>query len=54
MTDLTNRIDVLHNPRLAKGRLPIELPSSTAAVLASKSDVPYDTVAPLFAYGFGL
>jgi beta-glucosidase len=47
-------IDVLKNPGLAKGRLPIELPSSTAAVLASKSDVPYDTVAPLFAYGFGL
>jgi beta-glucosidase len=47
-------IDVLKNPSLAKGRLPIELPSSTAAVLASKSDVPYDTVAPLFAYGFGL
>jgi beta-glucosidase len=47
-------IDVLKNPSLAKGRLPIELPSSTAAVLASKSDVPYDTVAPLFEYGFGL
>ena len=47
-------IDVLKNPTLAKGRLPIELPSSTAAVLASKSDVPYDTVAPLFEYGFGL
>ena len=47
-------IDVLKNPELAKGRLPIELPSSTAAVLASKSDVPYDTAAPLFEYGFGL
>ena len=47
-------IDVIQNPGLAKGRLPIELPSSTAAVLASKSDVPYDTEAPLFAYGFGL
>ena len=47
-------IDVLKNPALAKGRLPIELPSSTAAVLASKSDVPYDTAAPLFEYGFGL
>jgi beta-glucosidase len=47
-------IDVLKNPALAKGRLPIELPSSTAAVLASKSDLPYDTVAPLFDYGFGL
>jgi beta-glucosidase len=47
-------IDVLKNPALAKGRLPIELPSSTDAVLASKSDVPYDTEAPLFEYGFGL
>ena len=47
-------IDVLNNPGLAKGRLPIELPSSTAAVLASLSDVPYDTEAPLFAYGSGL
>ena len=47
-------VDVLKNPALAKGRLPIELPSSTAAVLAGKSDVPYDTESPLFAYGFGL
>ena len=47
-------IDVLQNPSLAMGRLPIELPSSTAAVLASKSDVPYDTESPTFAYGSGL
>lgn len=47
-------IDVLKTPSLAKGRLPIELPSSTAAILASKSDVPYDTEAPTFAYGSGL
>ena len=47
-------IDVLKNPQLAVGKLPIELPSSTAAVLASKSDVPYDTANPTFAYGAGL
>ena len=47
-------IDVLKNPQLAVGKLPIELPSSTDAVLASKSDVPYDTVNPTFAYGAGL
>jgi beta-glucosidase len=47
-------VDVLKNPKLAKGRLPIELPSSLEAILASKSDVPYDTEAPTFAYGAGL
>ncbi len=47
-------MDVLKNPKLAKGRLPIELPSSLEAILASKSDVPYDTEAPTFAYGAGL
>ncbi len=47
-------VDVMQKPSLAKGRLPIELPSSTAAVVASKSDVPFDTEAPTFAYGAGL
>ncbi|WP_296647001.1 glycoside hydrolase family 3 N-terminal domain-containing protein [Rhodoluna sp.] len=47
-------MDVLQNPKLAKGRLPIELPSSLEAILASKSDVPYDTASPTFAYGAGL
>jgi beta-glucosidase len=47
-------MDVLQNPKLAKGRLPIELPSSLNAILASKSDVPYDTASPTFAYGAGL
>ena len=47
-------MDVLQNPKLANGRLPIELPSSLNAILASKSDVPYDTASPTFAYGAGL
>ncbi len=37
-----------------EGKLPFELPSSMAEVLAQKSDVPHDTANPLFGYGFGL
>lgn len=37
-----------------KGRLPFEIPSSMAAVIASCSDVPNDTADPTFAFGFGL
>lgn len=36
------------------GRLPIELPSSTEAVEASRPDVPSDSADPAFEYGFGL
>lgn len=36
------------------GGLPFELPSSMAAVAAQKSDVPHDSVAPLFPIRFGL
>ncbi|MCZ9882290.1 glycoside hydrolase family 3 protein [Arthrobacter sp. B2a2-09] len=36
------------------GRLPFDLPSSTAAVLASREDVPFDTAVPLFTFGTGL
>jgi beta-glucosidase len=34
--------------------LPYELPSSMAAVAAQLPDVPFDSAAPLFAFGFGL
>jgi beta-glucosidase len=34
--------------------LPFELPSSMAAVLAQKEDLPHDSVHPLYAYGYGL
>ena len=37
-----------------KGRLPIELPRSMAAVEASHPDVPNDTEDPLYPYGAGL
>ena len=36
------------------GHLPIELPSSMAAVRAQKEDVPYDSKDPLYKFGFGL
>jgi beta-glucosidase len=36
------------------GKLPFELPSSTDAVLRQLPDVPYDSEAPLFAFGHGL
>lgn len=37
-----------------RGRLPFDIPSSMAAVLASRSDVPFDTENPTFRFGFGL
>lgn len=47
-------IDVLQNPKLAKGKLPMDLPSSMTAVENSKSDVPFDTSDPVFRFGAGL
>jgi beta-glucosidase len=36
------------------GKLPFDLPSSMAAVTASRCDVAFDTTDPLFRFGFGL
>jgi beta-glucosidase len=36
------------------GKLPVEMPSSMAAVRSQKEDVPYDSEDPLFPYGHGL
>jgi len=47
-------LDVLLGNGKAQGRLPFELPSSMEAVRAQKSDVPHDSVRPLYRYGFGL
>lgn len=47
-------IDVLQGTAQAVGRLPFDLPSSTAAVLASHSDAPFDTNEPVFRFGDGL
>ncbi len=36
------------------GRLPFELPSSVEAVRHQKSDLPHDSIAPLYPFGYGL
>ncbi|KAJ4299944.1 hypothetical protein N0V90_005192 [Kalmusia sp. IMI 367209] len=49
-------LDVLFGVEGAQplGKLPFDLPRSMAAVEASKEDVPFDTVDPVFRYGDGL
>ncbi|QHJ13083.1 Beta-glucosidase BoGH3B [Paraglaciecola mesophila] len=37
-----------------EGKLPIELPSSMAAVIAQQADTPFDSNAPLYPFGYGL
>jgi beta-glucosidase len=46
-------LDVLAGRAKPEGKLPFELPSSMDAVLAQKSDVPHDSVRPLYPLGFG-
>ena len=46
--------EVLFGNTAPKGKLPFELPSSMEAVANQKTDVPYDSENPLFAFGFGL
>jgi hypothetical protein len=38
----------------ARGRVPFDLPSSTQAVVDSRTDTPYDTAGPLFHFGDGI
>lgn len=47
-------LDVVFGRFAPTGRLPFEMPSSMDAARAQKSDVPCDSVKPLFTYGFGL
>jgi beta-glucosidase len=47
-------LDVLCGIAQPRGRLPFDLPSSMAAVRASRPDVPFDTADPLFRFGHGL
>ena len=47
-------LDVLFGAAEPRGRLPFDLPSSMAAVEASRPDVPFDTAEPLFRFGHGL
>jgi beta-glucosidase len=46
--------DVLTGQARPEGRLPVELPSSMAAVARQRPDLPHDSEAPLFPFGFGL
>lgn len=46
--------EVLFGNAAPQGKLPFELPSSMDAVRNQKTDVPYDSENPLFAFGFGL
>jgi len=46
--------DVLTGKFNPTGKLPFEMPSSMEAVRAQLEDVPYDSKAPLFRFGFGL
>ncbi|HWV78346.1 MAG TPA: glycoside hydrolase family 3 N-terminal domain-containing protein, partial [Isoptericola sp.] len=47
-------LDALTGVVPAEGRLPFDLPRSTAAVEASREDVAFDTADPLFRFGHGL
>ncbi|WP_220472080.1 glycoside hydrolase family 3 protein [Tomitella gaofuii] len=47
-------VDVLLGGAEPQGRLPFDLPRSMEAVLASRSDVPFDTADPMFRFGHGL
>jgi beta-glucosidase len=47
-------MDVVFGVARPEGKLPFELPSSMAAVRAQRTDVPHDSEAPLYPYGFGL
>jgi beta-glucosidase len=47
-------LDVIFGRYAPSGKLPFELPSSVEAVQQQKSDLPYDSENPLFAFGHGL
>lgn len=46
--------EVIFGNAQPQGKLPFELPSSMEAVKNQKTDVPYDSVNPLYKFGFGL
>ncbi|WP_197687554.1 glycoside hydrolase family 3 protein [Mycobacterium sp. MS1601] len=47
-------LDVLFGKSGPHGRLPFDLPRSDAAVAAARTDVAFDTEAPVFRFGHGL
>ncbi len=47
-------LDVIFGKYKPGGHLPIELPSSMEAVRNQKEDMPYDSKAPLYKFGYGL
>ncbi|MBT3321532.1 MAG: glycoside hydrolase family 3 protein [Anaerolineae bacterium] len=47
-------LDVIFGEHVPNGKLPFELPSSMAAVRAQREDMPSDSEAPLYEFGFGL
>jgi beta-glucosidase len=47
-------LDVIFGKDKPGGHLPIELPSSMVAVRAQKEDLPHDSKAPLYPFGYGL
>jgi beta-glucosidase len=47
-------LDIVFGDAQPEGSLPFDLPRSMAAVVASRSDVPFDTVDPVFRFGQGL
>lgn len=47
-------LDVVCGKARPEGRLPFDIPSSMQAVEDSRSDVPFDTINPLFRFGDGL
>jgi beta-glucosidase len=47
-------VDVLFGVSAPQGKLPFDLPRSMEAVLASASDVPFDSEDPAFRFGHGL
>jgi len=47
-------LNIIFGKSKPEGKLPFELPSSMDAVRNQKADVPYDSEAPLYSFGFGL
>lgn len=47
-------LDIITAKAAPEGKLPFDLPRSMSAVVASRTDVAFDTENPLFGFGHGL